>query len=82
MKYGSILNIYALIKLFTKLYFNLIGQPYFRKGLCTYTLLQKYTQFCLFMMQNAYVLEGGNEGGREATPTSISIFDFYGIKAL
>ena len=22
------------------------------------------------------------EGGRKATPTSISIFDFYGIKAL
>ena len=31
---------------------------------------------------NAYVLEGGNEGGRKATPTSISIFDFYGIKTL
>ena len=27
-----------------------------------------------------HVLEGGNEGGRKATPTSISIFDFYGIK--
>ena len=26
--------------------------------------------------------EGGNEGGREATPTSISILDFYGIKTL
>ena len=25
---------------------------------------------------------GGNEGGRKATPTSISIFDFYGIKTL
>ena len=25
---------------------------------------------------------GRNEGGREATPTSISIFDFYGIKTL
>jgi hypothetical protein len=25
---------------------------------------------------------GMREGGREATPTSISIFDFYGIKAL
>ena len=25
---------------------------------------------------------GGREWGREATPTSISIFDFYGIKAL
>ena len=26
--------------------------------------------------------EGGNEGGWEATPTSISIFNFYGIKTL
>ena len=47
-----------------------------------YTVLQKYTQFCLFMMSNAYVPEGGNEGRRKATPTSTSIFDFYGIKAL
>ena len=47
-----------------------------------YTLLQMFRQFYLFMMQNAYVLEGGNEGGRKATPTSISIFDFYGIKTL
>ena len=31
---------------------------------------------------NAYVLEGWNEGGREATPTSFSIFDLYDIKAL
>jgi len=29
-------------------------------------------------MQNAHVPEGGNEGGRKATPTSTSIFDFYG----
>ena len=35
----------------------------------------------LFMKQNAYVLEGGNEGGRKATPTIVFIFDFYGIKA-
>ena len=47
-----------------------------------------FTQFCLFIMKNAYVLEGGKEGGREAfpwvleTPMSISIFDFYGIKTL
>jgi hypothetical protein len=27
------------------------------------------------MMQNAYVLEGRNERGRVATPTSFSIFD-------
>ena len=31
---------------------------------------------------NAFVPEGGNEGEREATPTSISIFDFYDIKTL
>ena len=41
--------------------------------------------FCLgslFMKQNAYVAEGGNEGGRGATSTSISIFDSYDIKTL
>ena len=32
----------------------------------------------LFMEKNVYVPEGGNEGGRDATPTSLSIFDFYG----
>ena len=47
-----------------------------------YTLYHMFTQFCLFMMQNAYVPEGGNERGRKATSTSISIFDFYGIKTL
>ena len=31
----------------------------------------------LFMKLYAYVSEGGNEGGRGATPTSISIFDSY-----
>ena len=36
--------------------------------------------FAFLMMQNAYVLEGGNEGGRKATPTSISIFDFLWYK--
>ena len=36
-----------------------------------YTLLQMFTHFCLFIMQNAY-----------PTPTSASIFDFYGIKTL
>ena len=30
----------------------------------------------------AYVQEGGNEGGRGATPTSISIFDSYDMKTL
>ena len=41
--------------------------------------------FCLgslFMKQNAYVAEGGNEKGREVTPTSISIFDSYDINTL
>ena len=47
-----------------------------------YNLLQMFRQFCLFMMLNAYVLEGGNKEGRKATPTSTSIFDLYGIKAL
>ena len=47
-----------------------------------YTVLQMFTQFCLFLLKNAYVAEGRNKGGREATPTSISIFDFYDIKTL
>ena len=34
------------------------------------------------MMEKAYVPEGVNEGGRKATPTSTSILDFYGIRAL
>ena len=37
----------------------------------TYTLSHMFTQFC------PYVLEGGNEGGREATPTSISIHIWF-----
>ena len=41
-----------------------------------------FMQFCLFIMLNAYIWEGGNEGGRKATPTSTTIFNFYGIKAL
>jgi hypothetical protein len=54
-----------------------------KRAECTaYTVLQMFRQVCLSIMQNAYVREGGNEGGRKATPTSISIFDFYGIKAL
>ena len=36
----------------------------------------------LFMKQNAYVLEGGNERGRGATPTSISLSDSIDIKIL
>ena len=36
----------------------------------------------LFMKENAYVPEGGNGEGRVATPTSISIFDFYDMKSL
>ena len=41
-----------------------------------------FRQFGLFIMLNAYVPEGGNERGRGATPTSISIFDSYDIKTL
>ena len=36
----------------------------------------------LFMKWNAYVQEGRNEGGRVATPISISIVDFYDMKSL
>ena len=36
----------------------------------------------LFMEWNVYVPEGGNERGRDATPTSISIFDSYDMKTL
>ena len=49
---------------------------------CPRHSLQMLTQFCLFIMWNAYVPEGGNEGEREASLTSISIFDFYAIKTL
>ena len=48
----------------------------------TYTLSHMFTQFCLFMMLNAYFLEGGNKGGRVATPTSFSIFDSFDMKTL
>ena len=49
-----------------------------------YTVLQMFTQFDLFIMENAYVPVGGNERGRGATPTptSILIFDSYDIKTL
>ena len=40
-----------------------------------YTVLQMFRQFCLFP-------EGGNEGGRVATPTNFLMFDFYDIKSL
>ena len=35
-----------------------------QKILKTNTVLQKYTQFCLFLLSNAYIPEGGNEGGK------------------
>ena len=44
--------------------------------------LKIFAQGGLFMKQNANVPEGGNEGGKVATPTSISIFDSYGMKRL
>ena len=47
-----------------------------------YIVLHIFTQCGLFIMQNVYVPEGWNEGGRGATPTSISIFDSYDIKTL
>ena len=39
-----------------------------------------FAQCGLFTESNAYVPGGGNEIGRGATPTSISIFDSYDIK--
>ena len=36
----------------------------------------------LFMEKNAYVAECKNEGGRGATPTSISKFDSYDMKTM
>ena len=36
----------------------------------------------LFMNQNAYVPEDGNEGERVATPTSFSMFDSCDMKGL
>ena len=36
----------------------------------------------LFMKCNAYVPEGGNEGGRVATPTTFPIFDIHDMKSL
>ena len=44
--------------------------------------LKMFAQGGLFMKENAYVPEGGNGEGRVATPTSISIFDFYDMKSL
>jgi hypothetical protein len=46
----------------------------------TCTWAQIFAQGGLFMKQNANVPEGGNEGGRVATSTSISIFDSYDMK--
>ena len=47
-----------------------------------YTVLQIFRQFGLFIIQNAYVPDVGNERGRVATPTSIAIFDCYDTKTL
>ena len=41
-----------------------------------------FAQGGLFMEENAYVPEGGNEGERGATPTSIFIFDSCDMKTL
>jgi hypothetical protein len=42
-----------------------------------------FAQGGLFMKQNAYVLEGRNEGGRVAPTTGILIFDiFFYMKSL
>ena len=44
--------------------------------------LKMFAQGGLFMKKNAYVPEGVNGEGRGATPTSISIFDFYDMTSL
>ena len=43
---------------------------------------EMFAQGGLFMELKAYVPEGGNEGWRAATPTSISIFDSHDILTL
>ena len=45
------------------------------------TVLFKIVHKILFSI-NGNFPEGGNKGGRVATPTSFSIFDSYGIKSL
>ena len=47
-------------------------------------LFNFYGVKCLGMFHTGYTLvpEGGNEGGRVVTPTSISIFDSYDLKTL
>ena len=45
-----------------------------------YSRVHNSPSFGLFMKQNAYFLEGGIEVVSGATPTSISIFDFYDMK--
>ena len=50
------------------------AEPSLGSAKSSYTLSHMFTQFCLFMMA------GMREGGRRATPTSISIFDSYGMK--
>ena len=47
-----------------------------------YALCCKCLGSFAFYEYNAYVPEGGNEGERKATPTSISIFDSYDMKTL
>ena len=47
-----------------------------------YSCVHNSPLFGLFMKQNAYVPVGGNEEGGRATPTSISIFDYYVMKTL
>ena len=44
--------------------------------------LKMFVQGGLFIKQNAYVPEDGNEEGRVATPTSISKFDSCDMKRL
>ena len=47
-----------------------------------YSRVHNSPPFGLFMKQNAYVPVGRNDGGGEATPTSISIFNSHDMKTL
>jgi hypothetical protein len=55
---------------------------HFTLVLCCYSPVQKSTENFVFRPKICKFLEGGNERGRIATPTSFSIFDPYEIKSL
>ena len=60
-----------------------IFRPIFLLSYNVHTLgLKMFGTGGLFMKYNAYVPEGGNEGGRIAIPTSITFFNYYDMKSL